>query len=168
VDTNRDFDIPFKGLSNGSHRYAFEITDAFFESFEYFENESGRLEVIVDLLKEPTMLILHFTINGRVSLSCDRCLAIFEHPVKGDFRLIVKFGETFEEETEDVIVIPHTETRIDVGQFIFEYINLLLPLQRTHADINDCDPEVIGKLESYAKPQTDPRWDALKNIKLKE
>jgi uncharacterized metal-binding protein YceD (DUF177 family) len=167
VETNQDFNIPFKGLSSGNYRYVFEINDTFFESFEYFETNKGRLTVILDLLKETGLMDLHFDIKGFLQLACDRCLKEFNQPVEGKFRLIIKFGEEYVEETEEVMVIPHEESRIDVSQFIFEYINLLLPLQHAHADSKDCDQKVIEKLEKYSKPKTDPRWEALKNIKLK-
>ena len=64
-------------------------------------------------------------------------------------------------------MLPATESRLDVGQLIFEYINLLLPLQKAHANIEDCDPEMIKKLEMHKKEEADSRWDVLKNIKLK-
>jgi uncharacterized metal-binding protein YceD (DUF177 family) len=151
----------------GNHRFKFEIDDAFFESFEYFESEKGRLTVILDLLKEPNLMDLHFQIKGKMQLACDRCLKAFDHPMEGDFRLIIKFGEDFLEESDEVLVIPQTESRFDVSQYIFEYINLMLPLQRAHKDISACDTKVIQKLEEHSKPQNDPRWEALKNIKLK-
>ena len=99
-------------------------------------------------------------------MQCDRCLGPISTPVEGNFRLVVKFGEHFEEESDEVIVLPTTESRLDVGQLIFEYINLLLPLQKAHKDIKDCDPEMIKKLEMHKKEEADSRWDALKNIKL--
>lgn len=167
VETNQDFNIPFKGLSSGNHRYDYEIGDSFFESFEYFETEKGKLTVTLDLLKESGLMDLHFEISGFLKLACDRCLKEFKHPLEGEFRLIIKFGEEYFEESDEVIVIPQTESRIDVSQYIFEYINLLLPLQRVHSVISDCDQEVINKLEKYSEPETDPRWEALKNIKLK-
>ena len=155
------------GLSSGNHRYVFEIDDTFFESFEYFETDKGRLTVILDLLKETGLMDLHFDIKGSLQLACDRCLKEFDQPVEGKFRLIIKFGDEYVEESDEVMVIPQTESRLNVGQFIFEYINLLLPLQHAHADSRDCDQKIIEKLEEYSKPQTDPRWEALKNIKLK-
>jgi uncharacterized metal-binding protein YceD (DUF177 family) len=77
-------------------------------------------------------------------------------------------GEDFAEESDEVIVIPHTESRLDVSQYIYEYINLLLPLQRAHSNIEDCDQEVINKLDAHSKQENDPRWEALKNIKLEK
>jgi uncharacterized metal-binding protein YceD (DUF177 family) len=168
VDTNQDFIIPFKGLNTGNHHYLFEIGDAFFESFEYFDTEKGTAKVDLDLLKESNLLDLHFNINGSLKLACDRCLKEYNHAINGSFRLIIKLGEEYAEESDEVIVIPHTESRLDVGQYIYEYINLLLPLQRAHSNIEDCDQEVINKLDAHSKQENDPRWEALKNIKLEK
>lgn len=162
-----DFVIPFKGLGTGNHRFEFKIDDAFFESFEYFESEKGQVKVDLDLIKETSLLDLHFKLKGNVSLACDRCLDTVDFPVKGEFRLIVKFGEEYLEESEEVIVIPLNESRLDISQYLFEYINLMLPIQRVHKNLDECNQQVIEKLENYSKPQTDPRWDALKNMKLK-
>ena len=163
---NKEFIIPFKGLSLGSHSYDYKIDNQFFESFEYFETEKGLLQVHLELIKESSLMDLHFSISGVIEMQCDRCLSPFSTEVEGNFRLIVKFGEHYEEESDEVLVLPITESRLDVGQFIFEYINLLLPLQKVHRNINDCDPEMIKKLEMHKKEETDSRWDSLKNIKL--
>ena len=167
VQTMDDFIIPFKGLSTGSHRFEFKIENSFFESFEYFESEKGQVKVGLEMIKESSLLDLHILMEGIVSADCDRCLEPAEFPVKGSFRLIVKFGGEFEEESDEVVLIPITESRLDLHQFLFEYINLMLPIKKVHADKNQCDQKIIEKLEEYSEPETDPRWEALKKIKLK-
>lgn len=167
VNVMEDFVIPFKGLSAGDHRFEFKIDDTFFESFEYFESERGQINVVLDLIKETNLLDLHFKMKGVVSLACDRCLDSIDFNVKDEFRLIVKFGEDYLEESEEVIVIPLNESRLDVSQYLFEYINLMLPIKRVHKKQSECNKQIIEKLENYSKPQTDPRWEALKNMKLK-
>ena len=161
-----DYIISFKGLSVGSHQFKFEIDSSFFESFEYFEIEKGKLTVNLEMIKESALLDLFFKIEGDVELKCDRCLSMYEQPVSGNFRLIVKFGEGFSEESEEIILLPVTESNIDVSQYIFEYINLLLPIKRSHPDETDCDPKMIEKLYKYSEHRTDLRWEGLKNIKL--
>jgi uncharacterized metal-binding protein YceD (DUF177 family) len=162
-----DFVIPFKGLSTGDHRFEFKIDDAFFESFEYFESERGRIKVDLDLIKESNLLDLHFKMKGVVSVACDRCLDSVDFKVKDEFRLIVKFAEDYLEESEEVIVIPLSESKLDVSQYLFEYINLMLPIKRVHKKQSECNKQIIEKLENYSTPQMDPRWEALKNMKLK-
>jgi len=101
-----------------------------------------------------------------MDMVCDRCLGKLRQPVGGEFRLIVKFGKTYAEESDEVVILPVAQTSLDVKQYIYEYINLLLPVKRVHENPDDCDSEMIHQLENYSKHATDPRWDALKNIKL--
>jgi uncharacterized metal-binding protein YceD (DUF177 family) len=165
-----DFVIPFKGLGVGNHVFSFRIGDVFLESFEYLENISGVATIDVELLREPNMMILDFSISGKLKLQCDRCLGFFDQGIDGKNRLIIKFGDKFIEESEDVIVIPHTESRIDIKQFVYEYICLLLPVRKVHPSDNkgnsSCNTNITDMIDSYSKPDTDPRWDVLKDIKL--
>ena len=169
--TKADFNIPFKGLSAGSHLFDFEIGKQFFESFEYFEGISGKLTAQVDLLKESNLMNLTIDIKGIVDLQCDRCLDSFKQPIEGNFMLIIKFGESFEEESNEVVVLPLTKNRIDLSHYFFEYINMLLPLQKVHPDKENgesaCNPKMIDQLNQYSEQKEDPRWDALKKLKLK-
>ena len=169
--TKVEFTIPYKGLSTGNHSFDFEIGKQFFESFEYFEGIGGNLKAHVELLKEPSMMNFNIHLQGKVDLRCDRCLDYFEQSIEGDFILIVKFGETFEEESDEVVVLPITDNRIDLGQYFFEYINMLLPIQKVHPDKENgesaCDPKMIEWLNQYSEQKEDPRWEALKKLKLK-
>jgi len=171
VMTKKGFTIAFKGLSTGNHSFNFEIGKQFFESYEYFEGTSGELSAHIDLLKESNMMNLSIHLEGIVSLQCDRCLGDFKQAVEGNFMLIVKFGETFGEESEEIIILPFTDSLIDLSQYFFEYINMLLPLQKVHPDKENgesgCDPEMIAQLNQYSEQKEDPRWEALKKLKLK-
>lgn len=167
----KQFMISFSGLSLGKHDYEFEVENAFFESLEFSEIKKGNVHVDMTLEKHTVMLVLNFSFSGDVTVTCDRCADEFEIPVSGDNRLIIKFGSTPMEESEDIIVISEGEHEIDVSQFIYEYIILALPLQRIHPDDEEgnslCDPEVLKKLEEISVKQssgTDPRWDALRGL----
>ena len=162
-----DFVIPFKGLDVGNHRYDFKIGKSFFEHYAYFETDRGEISLRLDLEKEANLMVFRFALEGYMTLACDRCLAEFDFPVKGEFRLIVKFGETYQEESDEVIVIPAMDSRLDISQYVFEFVNLMLPIQKTHPDISQCDKTVVEKLAKTSKETRDPRWDALRDIKLK-
>jgi uncharacterized metal-binding protein YceD (DUF177 family) len=166
----QEFEIPFLGLKEGVHDYAFDIDAAFFESFEYSEVKQGDVHVDVSLERQERMLIFNFSINGAVELPCDRCLAPMQLEVKGDERLIVKYGQEWGEESEEVIIMPETESRIDISGFIYEYIMLMLPFKRVHPEDSDermCDVSMLEKLDQHSDTGSDPRWDALKDLKDK-
>lgn len=164
----KEFTIPFVGLKEGMHDYSFEIKDSFFERFEYSEIETGKVHVAVSLERRERMLVFEFKIDGYVDVDCDRCLKAMEYPVKGQERLIVKFGQELREESEEIIVIPETDSHIDISSFIYEYIMLLLPYKRVHPDGDEiCSNEVVDKIENHSIQEEDPRWDALKGLKDK-
>jgi len=164
-----DFVIPFVGLSLGNHEFDFEVNNTFFEHFEYSEIKKGKIDISVKLERQERMLIFGFGIHGTVEVTCDRCLDVFDHPVIGNERLIVKFGQERIEESEDVLMIPHTDYQIDLAPLIYEYINLLLPIRHVHP-MNEngeyeCDPDVTRFISDIPEHEnTDPRWEALKGL----
>ncbi len=171
VNKNSELIIPIKGLGIGNHHYDFVINDSFFENFEPLNIREGQVDLSLDLEKESSLLSLHFYFKGIVKLTCDRCLEEYDQPVDGDFRLIVKYGEEFQEISDEIIEIPFTEHRIDLSQYIYEYIQLMLPLKHVHPDDasgnSTCKPDMLEKLKELSKPATDPRWDALMKLKKK-
>ena len=116
------------------------------------------------------MLIFNFSIKGQLNLQCDRCLGSFAHELEGLSKLIVKFGDEFIEESEDVIIIPVNENCFDLRQHIFEIVSLLLPIKKVHPTNKNgksgCNPEIIDRINKYSKREEDPRWDALKGLKF--
>lgn len=173
VDVRKEFLIPFSGLKEGFHEYDFKITDEFFESFEYAEVEKGNLDVHVVLERQPRMLIFDFTIHGTVTIPCDRCLEDYMQELHGEERLIVKLGSEYDEESDEIIVIPDSEHRIDISHLVYEYLVLLLPYKRIHGEDKEgkslCNPEILKLIDDHTvEDSTDPRWEALKKLKGKE
>jgi uncharacterized metal-binding protein YceD (DUF177 family) len=167
---NNDFDIPFKGLALGTRQYSFKIGNKFFNTIEYSEIKKGDVTADVELIKESTMLIFNFSLKGSVELNCDRCLENYHQPIKGNFKLIVKFGEQPEELSDEIITISNDDTDFDLTHYLYEYIVLLLPLKHVHPDDENgnpaCSVDMLNQIAEYSEKKSDPRWAALKNIKL--
>ncbi len=179
----KPFEIAFVGLSGGEHEFTFDLNNDFFACFE-----SNDQVIVADLVgkmilnKRTTRLDLDFYITGKIELECDRCLKPFWYQLSVHNNLYVKFGDRKEEQSDDVVIIPSTDSHIDVSQFFYEFVMLGLPQKKVHEDNEDglpmCDPTVLKQLEKYVfkrnkdlttnndnKP-SDSRWDALKNIKF--
>lgn len=170
VDYLKQFVIPFRGLKNELHHFDFVIDNKFFDAIEYADLDQGKVNISLDLIKEERMMICEFGISGVVEVECDRCLDPYNQPVNGTERLIVKFGEKFEEQSDDVIIISESEYEFDLSTYIYEYIKLLLPMQCIHPDDEEgnstCNQEMLDRLTHKNKePGNDPRWDALKKLK---
>jgi uncharacterized metal-binding protein YceD (DUF177 family) len=90
--------------------------------------------------------------------------------------LIVRFGETFNNDNEELLILPHGEFEIDVAQYIYEMIVLSVPLRRVHPGVKDgsLKTEALTKLneltvkeqkeENKKEENIDPRWDKLKQL----
>jgi uncharacterized metal-binding protein YceD (DUF177 family) len=166
----KQFIIPFSGLKAGNHSFSFEIENQFFDQFEYSEIRKGHVHVDCLLDKQLRMMTLYFDMKGEVKVPCDRCGAEFDLPVEGSQKLIVKFGADHQEESEDILVITEKEHELDVSQYLYEYVHLLLPIRKVHpADENGnspCDPDVTRYIsETEEQHPVDPRWDVLRKLK---
>ncbi len=167
----KEFIIPFKGLGLGTHDYEWEIGKKFFDAIENADILDCELNVKLELDKQERMMVLSFDISGEIETQCDRCLGKLIIPTDIKQSYIVKFGYERIEESEDVMVISENEYQFDVSALIFDYVSLFLPFKKVHGeDQNEkslCDGDVLSKLnEIDDHKDVDPRWEALKNIKL--
>lgn len=169
----REYIINFGNLKIGKHEYDWTIDEDFFKEFEYSLVKKGRLDVHLTLEKQKeTLLILNFTIKGTIELECDRCLDEFDYPVDSANRLLVKLSDKEEgsEDDDELIFLGAEDYQLDVSPYIYEYINIALPLRHVCEEVNkECNQKMIAQLNQVNRHEeddnTDPRWDQLKNIK---
>ena len=179
MNSSRAFVVNFGSLPAGEHEFEFHVGDTFFQQFENSIIENGDVDVLVVLEKKEHLLLIDFTMQGTITLPCDRCLEDIELELESHNELIVKQGADKDETSEDVIVISPREYELDLAPFIYEYLTVSLPLRVVHEDEEGrpaCDPEILKELEKHLshsdseekedEPATDPRWDILKNINL--
>jgi uncharacterized metal-binding protein YceD (DUF177 family) len=171
VNRLREYIINFGNLKLGQHEYDWTIDEDFFKEFEYSLVKKGRLDVHLVLEKQKeTLLILNFTIKGAIGLECDRCLDEFDYPVDISNRLLVKLTDKEESSEDDELIFLGAEDyQIDVSPYIYEFINIALPLRHICEEVNkECNQKMITHLNEvnrHEEDSTDPRWDQLKNIK---
>jgi uncharacterized protein len=165
------FFIPVSGLKEGHYLYDFEIGKKFFEDFEESEIIEGNLRASVDLEKRSSHFDLIFKIRGEVKICCDRCLEMFLHPIACENRLLVKFGEKWDDNDPDIVTIPADEHELNIKQYLYEFIYLELPIKRIHPEDKNgnslCNPEMIKVLKQHVINEdkvNDPRWDELKKL----
>lgn len=171
----KEYLIPFAGLKIGKHQFDYQLDNTFFEHFNFSEFNSANIKVEVVLEKKSTMLELNFKHKGTVNVPCDLSNEAFDLPIKGKLKLIVKFGETFNDDNEELLILPHGEFQVDVSQYIYENIVLSVPVKKVHPGVKDgtLDTEALKTLEKLAPKQEeekeehediDPRWAELKKL----
>lgn len=171
----KEYLIPFVGLKIGKHQFDYQIDNTFFKNFDYDEYNAVSVKVDIVLEKKSTMLELDFKHKGTVNVPCDVSGEEFDLPIKGKLKLLVKFGDAFNDDNEELLILPHGEFQVNVAQYIYESIILSVPLRRVHPGIKDGSlTDVIEKLESLSPKENkqeeqqnndiDPRWENLKKL----
>jgi uncharacterized metal-binding protein YceD (DUF177 family) len=170
MKSTNEFLIPFIGLKLGKHQFEFQINKKFFEQFSYDEFENCTVIANVVLEKKATMLEINFKHKGTVNVPCDLTGEYFDLPIKGKLKLVVQFGDMFNNDNEELLILPHGEHQLDLSQYIYEMIALSVPLKRVHPGIKDgtLQSEALEKLKKVQvkeiKEEIDPRWDKLKQL----
>ena len=176
MNRTKEFLIPFVGLKLGKHHFEYQINNTFFENFDYDEFQNSDIKVAVVLDKKSNMLELEFKHKGTVNVPCDLTGEDFDLPIKGKMKLIVRFGEEFNSDNEELLILPFGEFEIDIIQYIYEMIALSVPLKRVHPGVKDgsLKTEALDKLKELQvkeevkkedkEENIDPRWDKLKQL----
>lgn len=171
----KEFVIPFVGLKEAEHHFEFEIDNAFFEHFEYDDFNNVDVKVNLTLNKKTTLLELHFKAEGNVNINCDVTNEPYNENISNAFDLVVKFGQEYNDENTDILIVPHGTFEINVQQYIYELIVLAVPIKRVHPGVEDgtLDSEILKRLEELSpkeeedktpEGEIDPRWDTLKKL----
>jgi len=166
------FIIPFIGLKEGNHQFDYIVDNTFFESFQYDEILDAKINVHLDLIKKSTLLELNFHAKGIIKVACDVSNEHYNEPIETMLNLVVKFGNEFNNENEDILIVPHSEYQLDVSQFLYEMLVLAVPAKKVHPGIKEgtLQSEILDKLKelqpkkSKINQETDPRWSKLKDL----
>ncbi len=148
MDALDHFSIPVLGLCNGLHQFDFSIGEDFFQAFEASPIRDGQVNVHLDFDKREDMYVMVFSFDGKVEVTCDRCLGQFSLPVEDRQSLMVKFDEKAWEDAEVVFILKGTH-KLNVAKYIYEFICLAVPMAKTHDDAGaDCNPEMLKYLDN--------------------
>ena len=164
--------IPFRALKEKKHQFGYEISNSFFEVYQYDEILDADVQIQVEFVKKSTLLELNIIAKGNVKVACDTTNELYFQTIKGDLNLVVKFGETFNDESEDVLILPHEAYEIDIAPFIYEVIVLALPSKKVHPGVLDgtLKSDILDKLKELQPKEIqnnnsiDPRWEKLKGL----
>lgn len=148
-----DFIVPINGLAQGRTSFRWRVGREFFDHFENSEILAAELDVEAFAEKSGRFIGIDCDVYGEVTVACDRCLEDLRLPVETGFRLSVKFGlESADssdgaESEREIVWLPESDADLDLGQIVYDYVCLSLPVQRVHPD-GECNPEAVRYLSS--------------------
>lgn len=126
----------------------------------------------VSLDKHTTFLEFEIKIKGLVELVCDITNENFDYPIENEIKILVNFGEEYDDSNEDVITIPTGEHAFNVAHLIYENVMLSIPMKKISPNVSDEDLKILDQFSpkdievaEEEEHESDPRWDALKKLR---
>ena len=168
------FKIDLKALTEDVTPLQWELDDQFFSQLEGAQLQRGSLHVSGSIRKAVGFFELQLHSEGTVEVPCDRCLDMMSQPIEADLRLVVKLGSE-QTDDDDVVVVDEAQGVLDTAWLIYESIALAVPIQHVH-QLGGCNVAMSEKLQEFSAArssdadaqETDPRWDALKKLNIKD
>jgi uncharacterized metal-binding protein YceD (DUF177 family) len=178
MSRRRDFEIAFVGLKPGVHEFNYSIDDSFFEAFQQQDFTKCKAQVKLSFDKKTGFMLLKFEVGGVLEVNCDRCNSRLPLELWDEFNITVKMVDEPEvmnkqEDDPDVYYIGRQESHLDVANWIYEFINLSIPMQKVcnfeKMDGPHCNPEAretLKKLETEEEVEKqNPIWKGLEKFK---
>ena len=182
MGNRREYDIAFVGLKPGIHEFNYQVDDKFFANNKEtdhndigFNNCSASIKLVLE--KNNSFMLLKFEIGGSVTVPCDRCGNTLPMDLWDEFNLVIKQVENPEEmnqneEDPDVHYISRTESHIHLADWIYEFVVLSIPNQRTCSEEEmggpQCNKEILAmlkKMESTVIENNHPLEKGLEQFK---
>lgn len=170
----KDYTIPFVGLKQGEHEFNYVVDKTFFEHFEFDDFNDSAVTLKVLLTKKTTLLEFNLDFSGTLNVNCDLTNEPYNQEISGEYHFVVKFGEEYNDENEELLILPHGSYQVNIQQYVYESIVLSLPAKRIHPGLKDgtLKSDILEKLEELSPKadsveedsKTDPRWDNLKKL----
>jgi uncharacterized metal-binding protein YceD (DUF177 family) len=173
------YNINFAGLSEGEHKFDYQIDKKFLENFEQSLIQDAQVEVEVELHKKDRILNLFLKMQGSVPTTCDICDEDFDFAIDAAEEIIVKFvSEIPQDQAEaEILYLKHGETHVNVAMPIYEMLMLALPIRKTHPEdengVPSCDPKILELLDDLQEIEEEEEeessdnsiWAELKKLK---
>lgn len=184
------FKLPLKSLGVGTHKFEYHLDKQFFVNMESSDIHDADLNVALTVQYNGDIYNLDFHITGEVVLICDRCLDDLCFPIDATYHIVVKYGEDYNDDNDEVLEIPETDNTLNVAYMIKDTVELAIPMKHVHPlgkcnrqmsamlkkhratsgdDDADLENELIDEIDnidaqSSAAGNSDPRWDALRKL----
>lgn len=184
-----DFQLPLQSLPEGEHSYSYHLGKQFFDDMESADVRDADVNVELTVVHKGDAYDLTMHLVGTLTVLCDRCLDDMELPVDTVYHIMVKYGDTYRDDSDDILEIPQSDASLNVAYMLFDTASLAIPIKHVHPSgkcnkqmsdvlrrhsaltINDDDDdddayeqEADDDANDGGYASTDPRWDALKGL----
>lgn len=145
-------------MADGRRSWDFDIDAAFFRDMESAEVTDADVKVHLDIVKRGDLYDLTFLCRGDLQIPCDRCLDPISHEVDTQYHTVVKYGEEYNDESDDLLILPQSSVVLNVADMIHDTLVLTIPLRHVHPD-GECNREMTAALNRHSSGIADTEDD---------
>ena len=153
------YKVQLASLPDGHHEQEFECGTEFFKNMENPDIISSDVKVHLDLDKKNDAYDCTFHCKGMLKIPCDRCLDPIDHEVDATYHIIVKYGDDYNDESDDLLIIPESDPYLNVAYMLYDTIVLTIPLRHVHP-MGKCNRAMMAALNKHGKSSGDDEVDA--------
>ena len=144
------FKVQLASKADGRYEQDFVCDTEFFRNMENEEVFSS----VVDLA---------FPCRGMMQIPCDRCLDPLDHEVDTTYHITVKYGDSYNDVSDDLLVIPESDTYLNVAYMLYDTLLLTIPLRHVHP-LGKCHPAMAAALHKHHTSAGDDVDEALDEV----
>ncbi len=148
------YKVQLAQLKDGHHEQDFVVDTEFFKNMERTDIHKADVKVHLDLEKKHDVYDCTFHCQGYVEVACDRCLDPLEIEIATDYHIIVKYGDSYNDESDDILVIPESNPYLNVAYMLYDTIVLCIPLRHVHP-IGKCNRAMLTALSKHRSAASD-------------
>ena len=152
------YKVQLAQLPDGKHEQDFECGTEFFKNMENPDIISSDVKVHLDLVKKNDAYDFTFHCKGTLKIPCNRCLDPLDHEVDATYHIIVKYGEGYNDETDDLLIIPYSDAYLNVAYMLYDTIVLTIPLRHVHP-MGKCNRAMVQALSKHHGASGDDEVD---------
>ncbi|MCM1005422.1 MAG: DUF177 domain-containing protein [Prevotella sp.] len=154
----KTYKLPLAALPQGVSERDYVLLKDFFEAMEQDEVLDADVKVHLRIDAKNDVYYLHFIGEGSIDIPCDRCLDPMAHEVSFDELLTVKYGPEFDDGTDGVLVIPETDTELDLAPLLCDFTLLTIPMRHVH-NVGECNAQMQEVLNEHTVYGTEDEED---------
>lgn len=172
MDALASFRIPLAVLKSDETSLQWQLGPDFLAIFDQEHPPlPARFDVCLEVMRIAGVITLDFLVNGVLETPCDRCLADLELDFSAEYQVVVKFGDPAES-TDEVIFIDPDAPEINIGELIYDFALLSIPVSHRipnceNLDPSPCDWSVLSHISDESSTDSgnepDSPWDQLRN-----
>lgn len=145
------YKLPLKSLPSGNHEFEYELGKQFFEDMESADIRDAHLKVNALVNVKGDVYEFSLKVTGELTLICDRCLDELPWPVDTEYKVFVKYGEDYNDEADNLLVIPESDNFLNISYILYDTVALTIPIKHVHP-MGKCNRAMSSLLRKHRSP----------------